>query len=130
MGTEKPARSRFLADKIIEFLSRQGRTQRELAKFAGISTGHINNHITGVAYPKIETLIKYARFFGVTLYELTGNEIYRNIEARAESRIPTPEEIALLEKFKSLPPDHWLRKAIDDILMGKHEPDTGGKQDE
>ena len=61
-----------LSKKMLELLTIQGRTQVELADFAGVQQGLVADHIRGKAYPKLKLLIKYAKFFRVSLYELTG----------------------------------------------------------
>lgn len=71
------------------------------------------------AYPKLELLLKYAEFFRISLYELTGIERLKGIEQKmAAAPLPTDEERRILEAYKKLDPDGPVRQAID-ILLSK-----------
>ncbi len=54
----------------------QDKTQLQLAKYLGYTKGAVNQWFTGITEPNIETLIKIAKFYNVSLnFLLTGEEI-------------------------------------------------------
>lgn len=116
-------KNEYLARKLYDLLAKSGKTQVQLAEFCGVSQGLVSNHLTQNkdAYPKIELLIKYARFFGITLFELTGNPVFKGIEFEAATLQPTEAELDFLRRYHDLPDDHWLKRAISDILMGERK---------
>ena len=115
MNVEK---SKYLSSKMLALLEKSGKTRVAMARFAGISSGHIADHLSGKAYPKLETLIKYSEFLKVSLYELTGIEALKNIEVECKKVHPTEEDLRLLNAYKALPEDDPRRKAIDALLLG------------
>lgn len=128
MATKKE----YLSRRLYDLLASQSRTQVQLAEYCRISQGLVANHLSlrKNGYPKIEILIKYARFFRVTLYELTGNSMFKGIEFEAATLRPTDEEIDLLRRYNDLSESHWLKQAINDILMGNRKTLKEGPDEE
>ncbi len=95
----------YLSRQLVQLLNAKEATQTQLAKFAGISQGLVANHIQQRAYPGLETLLKYAQFFRVSLYELTGIESLKDAEkGMAEQKDnPDPEALAMWEAYQALP---------------------------
>ncbi len=106
MGVNRKA---YLAGKLVEFLNQTGTRQQDLADYAGIGQGLVADHIRQKSFPKIAVLLKYRDFFTrklareVTLYELTNDPIFRDMEQKvdaikdgASSLSPKGREFALL----------------------------------
>lgn len=80
-----------MAGKLVELLNQTGAIQQDLADFAGIGQGLVADHIRQKSFPKITILIKYRDFFTrklartVTLYELTNDPIFKDMEQKIES---------------------------------------------
>jgi len=116
----------FLADKILELLNMTSKTQVDLAKYAGIKQGHVNDHIRGKAYPKFPTLAKYTEFFSLhlgrklTFYELTGDEIFINLDKQIRNIPGLPEKAKqFVELFEKLPDDK--KKIIEQMIKALHD---------
>lgn len=60
--------------KIKEIRERLGLSQRELARNLGLFPQAISRYESGTGEPNIETLIKIADFFNVSIDELVGRE--------------------------------------------------------
>ena len=117
----------YLSEMLARLLTDQRRTQAELARFAKITQGQVANHIKGTAYPKVELLIKYARFFKVTVEQLTGNPVYSVLDAADPSL--SEEAVAFCRAFDSLPTDDPRRRAIRVLLEMDSEDQVGGSKD-
>lgn len=103
----------YLSRKLQELLEVQKRTQTELADFANIGQGLVADHIRMRAYPKIDLLIKYAKFFRISLFELTGIEEFKKIDLGQEL---TENEKVFLESYDRLKEDE---KALIINMMKK-----------
>lgn len=57
----------MIGKNISELLHNQRKTQTWLAKQCGVTKGHINQIITGKAYPSLQLLIKIAEVLSVSL---------------------------------------------------------------
>lgn len=63
-----------LADRLKEMRTKRGLTQREVAERIGIGVSTLGMYEAGKREPDLDTLRKLARFFGVTVDYLMGNE--------------------------------------------------------
>nr|MBN2277329.1 helix-turn-helix transcriptional regulator [candidate division Zixibacteria bacterium] len=97
----------------------RGITQEEISRITGIPQSTIACHLGGTRYPGIDILVKYADYFRVTLYELTGIERLKDIEKKTAGGIEIdPQAKEFLDLYLSLPEDDWRKKAVDEILLG------------
>lgn len=95
----------YLSRKLVDLLNKTESTQTALARAAGVSQGHVNDHIRKKSYPGLEVLLAYAEFFKVSLYELTGLESLKDAEkGMAEQKnSPDPEALTMWEAYNALP---------------------------
>ena len=61
-----------LPEMIAELRKDRGLLQKELAQLLGVSIGTVSNYETGVHNPEIETLIKLADYFNVSVDYMLG----------------------------------------------------------
>lgn len=61
--------------RLLELRTREGLTQRDVAKALFISQGTYNNWENGKTEPSIEQLIALSQFFGESIDYIVGNEI-------------------------------------------------------
>lgn len=59
---------------------RSGLTQNELGRRVGLSKAVVSKYETGIGYPNFETLIRIARYFGVTTDYLLGAENGKTVD--------------------------------------------------
>ncbi len=57
----------MIGKNISELLHNQRKTQTWLAKQCGVTKGHINQIITGKAYPSLQLLVRIAEVLSVSL---------------------------------------------------------------
>lgn len=83
-------------DKFEELLTKTGTTIYQLSKATGISTGQLSDYKVGRSSPKIDTCIKIADYFGLTLDELAEHS---PIEPKEKSRL-SQQETLLIDLFR------------------------------
>lgn len=57
-----------------------GLTQSELGRHVGLSKAVVSKYETGIGYPNFETLIRIAKYFGVTTDYLLGEEKGKTVD--------------------------------------------------
>lgn len=57
-----------------------GLTQSELGRRVGLSKAVVSKYETGIGYPNFETLIRIAKYFGVTTDYLLGEEKGKTVD--------------------------------------------------
>lgn len=67
----------MLPEMIAELRKDKGLLQKELAQLLGVSIGTVSNYETGVHNPEIETLIKLADYFKVSVDYMLGRIKFR-----------------------------------------------------
>lgn len=67
----------ILPEMIAELRKDKGLLQKELARLLGVSIGTVSNYETGVHNPEIETLIKLADYFNVSVDYMLGRIKFR-----------------------------------------------------
>lgn len=108
----------ILSEMIAELRKDKGLLQKELAQLLGVSIGTISNYETGVHNPEIETLIKLADFFHVSVDYMLGRIKFRgaldilNSPITADDKAVTVGEV--LNDIVSLSDDN--RKALIEYL--------------
>ncbi len=93
-------------------------SQDELAEKIGLNRGNIASYENGTAEPKICNLVKFARLFSLSVYDLThGNlkeeDSYRNATHRHTNGAP----VMLTQSFEQLTKD---AADFQDALKGLH----------
>lgn len=67
--------------EILKSLRKQnGLTQSELGRHVGLSKAVVSKYETGIGYPNFETLIRIAKYFGVTTDYLLGEEKGKTVD--------------------------------------------------
>ncbi|MBD5115731.1 MAG: helix-turn-helix transcriptional regulator [Ruminococcaceae bacterium] len=67
--------------EILKSLRKQsGLTQSELGRRVGLSKAVVSKYETGIGYPNFETLIRIAKYFGVTTDYLLGEESGKTVD--------------------------------------------------
>lgn len=112
-----------LAENMIEFRNKRGMSQTELAKKVGSSQRGISNYEIGEREPDFEILLRLGKFMGFTLFELTGNSLFKNIESDSKNAYNELSEDlkVLVDEIIKLPEDDYRRKAIEALLLGQKE---------
>lgn len=101
-------------------MDRRGLNANQLSKRAGISRGLISGYLNERGrdkYPSLKNLIALSEALHCTLEELTGIERAKGAEEAAGAVQPSDKELAILRAYSKLPDDHWLKKAIDQVLL-------------
>lgn len=57
-----------------------GLTQSDLGRRVGLSKAVVSKYETGIGYPNFETLIRIAKYFGVTTDYLLGEENVKTVD--------------------------------------------------
>lgn len=57
-----------------------GLTQSDLGRHVGLSKAVVSKYETGIGYPNFETLIRIAKYFGVTTDYLLGEENVKTVD--------------------------------------------------
>lgn len=65
----------FLSENLRALRRRMGCSQEELADKMGLNRGNIASYESGSAEPKICNLVKFARFFKVSIFDLTHADL-------------------------------------------------------
>lgn len=87
-----------------------GLSQQALGDRFNLSQQTIYKYENGLAEPDIETLIRFAKFFNVSVDFLIGNEASATEEQVPAALDYTVEEKDIVSKFRKLNPD--IRKAV------------------
>ncbi|MBQ2864659.1 MAG: helix-turn-helix transcriptional regulator [Clostridia bacterium] len=105
--------------KLKELRIQSGLTQKKVAEKLGIAYKNYNTYELGRAMPDIETLIKIANFYHVSLDYLCGNDFHR-----VELGFLTDTKEAIVKAVKELN-DVQSDKALSYIcgLLGKTDTD-------
>ena len=77
---------RYIGNNILKLRLARGLTQETLGKEIGLTPSAISNIEKSISYPSIDTLIKLAEFFGVTLDYLSTDK-YSNELDELEMRV-------------------------------------------
>lgn len=114
-------------------MKKRGLNGLQLAKKAHISQPLISRYLRsdpGGKYPSFKTLLDLAATLRCTLYELTGDERLRDVEAdMAKIKDIPPEAEELWEAYKSLDDDNPVKHFIEATLLGK-KPDEPKRDDQ
>lgn len=94
----------------------RGISQQQLADYMETTQQTIYAYEHGIAEPDIETLIKLAQYFDVSVDYLI------NHTTNPEVKKAEPQEMLLIEKFRRLPPvaQTGLLKFVDQLVRAFH----------
>lgn len=113
-----------IGERIKQSRHQQGFSQRELAKLLKISFQTVQAWESGRAQPKGSRTPEVARILCVSVeWLLTGLGNVQPAPVKPETL--TMEEIAMLEQFRSLPPEK--RKVIKSVAHAMAEPEVKEK---
>ena len=85
-------------------------TLKQLGDIIGFTTGTLSDIENGKAFISFDKAIELANYYGVPLDYLVGREV----ESGRPLPAVTPDEFALVEKLRALPPEK--RKAFEALL--------------
>ena len=71
---------KYIGNNICKLRVARGLTQESLGMKIGLTPSAISNIEKSASYPSIDTLIKLAEFFGVTLDYLSTDKYYKELE--------------------------------------------------
>lgn len=101
-----------------EIRLRESKTQQQVAEALNLTQFTYSNYETGKTEPSIETLIKFADYFSVSVDSLIGHQTKNLVYLDSF----TPEQQELLEIIKELSPVNCARiKAFVDGIMTAEE---------
>lgn len=92
----------------------QGLSQQALAEKFNLTQQSIYKYENGLAEPDIETLKKFAVFFGISVDYLVCNSAYSNVEDILMTLSPTEKEIQIIQDFRILPPN--IQNSVELII--------------
>lgn len=82
----------YIGNNIAKLRVSRGLSQGDLGKEIGITPSAISNIENAVSYPSIDTLIRFAHFFSVTMdYLLSNKDIEQLEELQLKSKLLTTE---------------------------------------
>ena len=96
----------IIKNNINNLFIKSKKNKNELARYLDVTPTTISKYCEGIITPSIESLIKIAKFFNVTLFEVIGIDKDDNI---------TNEEYHIIEAYRNLSDD--LKLAINRILQ-------------
>ena len=96
----------IIKNNINNLFIKSKKNKNELARYLDVTPTTISKYCEGIITPSIESLIKIAKFFDVTLFEVIGIDKDDNI---------TNEEYHIIEAYRNLSDD--LKLAINRILQ-------------
>lgn len=83
---------KYIGRNIAKLRSSRGLSQGDLGKEIGLTPSAISNIENAVSYPSIDTLIRFAEFFSVTMdYLLSNKDIEQLGELQLKSKLLTTE---------------------------------------
>lgn len=84
---------KYIGNNIYKLRVARGMTQESLGMKIGLTPSAISNIEKSTSYPSIDTLIKIAEFFGVTLDYLSTDKYYEQLEElEIKSKLLTTEQ--------------------------------------
>ena len=85
------------------YLSRSGKSQREMADIMGVSSSTFNEWIKAKKYPRIDKIEFMANYFGILKSDLI--EDHEDKKISPDELALTEGEMAVLELFRQIPED-------------------------
>ena len=91
----------IFARNLAMYLTRSGKSQREMAEIVGVSSSTFNDWINGRKYPRIDKIEFMANYFGI----LKSDLIEDKNEVSPSEIVLTEGEEKLIELFRKVPED-------------------------
>ena len=98
------------ASKLKALRNQHNITQKQISEIIGVTDRACRKYEAGDNEPTLSVLIALADYFNVPLDYLVG----RDVDSGCPQPAVTPDEFALVEKLRALPPDK--RKLAVDLL--------------
>lgn len=101
------------------------------ARLCGIDWSHMNQLVHDKRSPSLDILVRLMEGLDVRLVDITGLKHLDGIEQKMELPVTaSKKELAILDKYRKLPAGHWMKKAIDEVLLagGSVQKDVTKKQ--
>ena len=111
----------MFAERLKELRSARSLMQKDISRIFNVSMGAVGNWESGKRIPDVETLIRIADYFGVSVDYLIGHDLPDTASRPAISA----EDLRLLSAYHA---DPVAQIAINRIL-GLPEPSPAGEQD-
>jgi transcriptional regulator with XRE-family HTH domain len=92
--------------RLVDLREQKNMKQKELANIVGLQSSAISKYEKGNTQPNLETLVKLAEFFSVTVDYLLGVSSIEN--PYSEDKF-TPKEAELIAKYRKLTPENKIR---------------------
>lgn len=92
----------MLCEQLKKIRENHGLKQNELAKILNISSATYNTYERNISFPPIETLIKIANYFNVSLDELVGRNYSKPYTTLEQDILRTVNQLSNLEQSKVL----------------------------
>jgi transcriptional regulator with XRE-family HTH domain len=96
----------------------------KLSEMTDIPVASLERILGEISDPNQAAMERIADRLGILLQELAGAEPIESGpdgEETVEAFPVTPSEKSIIEAYRKLPEDHWLRKAIEENLLDKSE---------
>lgn len=74
----------IFAKNLAHYLEATGETQRELAEAVGVGTSTVNDWIKANKYPRIDTIEKLARHFGIAKSGLIEEKVTKEMKEKSD----------------------------------------------
>lgn len=121
-----------LSLRLRELRKHLGLTQEAVAAKLGVSCQAVSKWETGAASPDLGLIVPLARLLEVSTDALLGNDRRDHWEARWQAALPQGPKATLAvaeAALAELPRDQTFRyrRACDEFLIGKDDPDGAGR---
>jgi predicted transcriptional regulator len=94
----------------------------QLSEMTEIPLPSIERILDEISYPNKAAMERIADRLGISLQELIGEESPKPEKKETVEAISVSgKEKAIIEGYRNLPNDHWLRKAIEENLLDKSD---------
>lgn len=91
-----------MANNLIYYVNRSGKTQKELSEIVGVATSTFNDWMKGKKYPRIDKIEILANYFGIQKSDLIEDRDQKNSPEELQL---TEGEKMVLELFRKIPVD-------------------------
>ncbi|MGI6776810.1 MAG: helix-turn-helix domain-containing protein [Acetivibrionales bacterium] len=115
-----------LRERLNTLIEKTGLQQKEIANLLNIKVSTFNGYVNGIREPNIETLIRIARFFNVTVDYIVGNDDTNNTNENVYKRHLEHLDEGLND-FVSDPDNRVYLEIARDIMLKTGKSSIGGK---
>ncbi len=105
---------------LLRIMKERGINAAQLSKKTGIPLPSIKRILDEISYPNQAAMERISETLGLSLDDLTGGDSSASIREEVRHTISvTAIEKEVIEAYRRLPENHWLKVAIDENLLGK-----------